>query len=1156
MQEVTIKPRGIFKHMVTVEQPFKELCWNFCTRRKNISFGLFRISSKAKASSSNSNYYGGGPNSSNTISGNNSNMPSDSMGGAGGSLDTSNAHGQTTTSPQPGRASLGASSSSSNHIGPGQANTTMASNSNNLRFHINTQIPPLTQTGGASPRRTTISTGTIVYPNSPATVATFNASSVTSTRSTTTAFSNQPRSSATAICSPISSVSTANIAAFTASNNSTASNTTHPSGNAHATNSYNTGGLAFAINTSDTSLHPHIIHHTYTTPYALNSQPPRQQNVPVITTDAISTSLGDMASPSTPVAISAAHRDGSSSSLHSMDNGPSGTNKKSQRPRLEDPDLEEIIQIAHYESSKVTIKGSYYIQEPGTYILVFDNRFSVNTSKKLFFFVGLTDVEPTSMVVKKEVEGWMLKKGNRKIQGYQRRWVEVDSSGSLSYYKSPGNPSRGIISLSTAAIRLDHDHLLIDIDSGQSIFHFKVETAQEFERWTGCIEKFVAPRSMQLTEAGMIFQSESTNLFNATGHSLQNSASADPEIEMVHYQVKMILSTLKEELCRMRDLIETSKPRADTKHQSKEFAGILGSISEMATGLITYATTTESQLHAFHSSFHSRIQGQRERSVTAIQQAEAAFYACLNDNNHVRRKFGLDAVTTSTFLPNGVFMSTDRERMGSITSTFKDEVFFDAEEGDSDDSYRSYSEESRRASYDGLGAVTSPLALLRLDTSVEDARLQLSEIALALDAAESEPALMMTKQAMTSSSSTDRVDSVANLTAHVDHSSRAVQRRTTLPAVACSMQNVSIMSILRNNVGKDLSTVTMPIVLNEPISLLQKLCEELEYSELLNEAARTDDPIERLCFIAGFIVSGYSSTVHRAARKPFNPLLGETFEFVRPDRGFKFISEKVSHHPPVMACYAESKDYRIYQDSLLKTKFWGKSMELNNTGTVHLELPTLRDEYVWNKVTTSMRNLFAPGRYLEHHGVMKITSITTGHYCELTFKESGYFTSANNEVVGAVFTPRGQKAISLCGRWDHSFNKFLDSAPDKLQVIWRASPFPPNHADNYGFTQFAVELNEMSSDVVGLLPNTDVRFRPDQRLYEEGKAEKAELEKLRLEQKQRETRRLMEAEGLEWTPQWFEVRKDEHSEGGRAWRYKGDYFESRGKFDNPMDLFS
>ena len=43
----------------------------------------------------------------------------------------------------------------------------------------------------------------------------------------------------------------------------------------------------------------------------------------------------------------------------------------------------------------------------------------------------------------------------------------------------------------------------------------------------------------------------------------------------------------------------------------------------------------------------------------------------------------------------------------------------------------------------------------------------------------------------------------------------------------------------------------MPIVLNEPISLLQKLCEELEYSDLLDTAAHTTDPVDRLCYIAG-----------------------------------------------------------------------------------------------------------------------------------------------------------------------------------------------------------------------------------------------------------------------------------------------------------------
>jgi hypothetical protein len=125
----------------------------------------------------------------------------------------------------------------------------------------------------------------------------------------------------------------------------------------------------------------------------------------------------------------------------------------------------------------------------------------------------------------------------------------------------------------------------------------------------------------------------------------------------------------------------------------------------------------------------------------------------------------------------------------------------------------------------------------------------------------------------------------------------------------------------------------MPIALNEPINLLQKLCEELEYCNLLQDAARITDPIERLALVAAFVVSGYSSSIHRAARKPFNPLLGETFEFDRPDKGFRYISEKVSHHPPIMACYANAPEFEFYQDSLLKTKFWGKSMELNNVGT-------------------------------------------------------------------------------------------------------------------------------------------------------------------------------------------------------------------------------
>lgn len=48
----------------------------------------------------------------------------------------------------------------------------------------------------------------------------------------------------------------------------------------------------------------------------------------------------------------------------------------------------------------------------------------------------------------------------------------------------------------------------------------------------------------------------------------------------------------------------------------------------------------------------------------------------------------------------------------------------------------------------------------------------------------------------------------------------------------------------------------------------------------------------RILNIAAFAVSGYASTEGRIC-KPFNPLLGETYEADYPDKGLRFFSEKV-----------------------------------------------------------------------------------------------------------------------------------------------------------------------------------------------------------------------------------------------------------------------
>ena len=85
----------------------------------------------------------------------------------------------------------------------------------------------------------------------------------------------------------------------------------------------------------------------------------------------------------------------------------------------------------------------------------------------------------------------------------------------------------------------------------------------------------------------------------------------------------------------------------------------------------------------------------------------------------------------------------------------------------------------------------------------------------------------------------------------------------------------------------------MPVALNEPLSALQRLSEELEYSELIEKACQSVDPIDRLMYITVFALSPYSTSFYRAGQKVFNPVLGETFELIDEEKNFKFIAEQV-----------------------------------------------------------------------------------------------------------------------------------------------------------------------------------------------------------------------------------------------------------------------
>ncbi|KAJ7987576.1 hypothetical protein DPEC_G00327910 [Dallia pectoralis] len=371
-------------------------------------------------------------------------------------------------------------------------------------------------------------------------------------------------------------------------------------------------------------------------------------------------------------------------------------------------------------------------------------------------------------------------------------------------------------------------------------------------------------------------------------------------------------------------------------------------------------------------------------------------------------------------------------------------------------------------------------------------------------------------------------------------------RRSALPAHCPDNAHVGLMQILYNNIGKDLSRVSMPAALNEPVNLIQRLCEELEYSDLLDTANNTQDLYQRMVYIGAFAVSGYATAHYRHRYKPFNPLLGETYECLRQDKGFRFVSEQVCHHPPISACHADSDNFSLWQDQRWKNKFWGKSLEIMPTGMVNVTLPRFGDHYEWNKVVTCVHNVLSQQRYLEHYGEVVIRNLNSDACtCKLTFVKSRYWGSDTNknEVQGTVLDQTGSTIHRFGGLWHEGI--FCDTFPTP-QCIWKPNPQPKDYYLYYGFSNFALELNELTPDLKPLLPPTDSRLRPDQRMLEEGRVDDCDKFKEDVEERQRERRKQLAKKGEEHVPRFFKKAVD--SCGRDVWLTNGTYWKIR---ENP-----
>uniref|UniRef100_A0A8B9QMX5 Oxysterol-binding protein n=1 Tax=Apteryx owenii TaxID=8824 RepID=A0A8B9QMX5_APTOW len=416
------------------------------------------------------------------------------------------------------------------------------------------------------------------------------------------------------------------------------------------------------------------------------------------------------------------------------------------------------------------------------------------------------------------------------------------------------------------------------------------------------------------------------------------------------------------------------------------------------------------------------------------------------------------------------------------------------------------------------------------------------------------------------------------------------KHRTSLPSPMFSRNDFSIWSILRKCIGMELSKITMPVIFNEPLSFLQRLTEYMEHTYLIHKASSLSSTTERMQCVAAFAVSAVASQWERTG-KPFNPLLGETYELIRDDLGFRLLSEQVSHHPPISAFYAEglNNDFVFHGSIYPKLKFWGKSVEAEPKGTMTLELLEHNEAYTWTNPTCCVHNIIVGKLWIEQYGNVEITNHKTGEKCVLSFKPCGLFGKELHKVEGYIQDKSKKKLCALYGKWTEclysvdpaTFEAYKKNdkknaeekksskqvgnteEPDEMPLpdsesvyvipgsilLWRITPRPPNSAQMYNFTSFAMALNELDKEMESVIPKTDCRLRPDIRAMENGEIDLASEEKKRLEEKQRTARKNRSKSEEDWKTRWFHQGPNPYT-GTQDWLYSGNYWD-RNYFNLP-----
>ncbi|KAJ8381408.1 hypothetical protein SKAU_G00021860 [Synaphobranchus kaupii] len=334
-----------------------------------------------------------------------------------------------------------------------------------------------------------------------------------------------------------------------------------------------------------------------------------------------------------------------------------------------------------------------------------------------------------------------------------------------------------------------------------------------------------------------------------------------------------------------------------------------------------------------------------------------------------------------------------------------------------------------------------------------------------------------------------------------------------------SEENKSLIWTLLKQVrpGMDLSKVVLPTFILEPRSFLDKLSDYYYHADFLSEAAVEENPYNRMKKVVKWYLSGFYKKP-KGLKKPYNPIIGETFRcmWIHTTTNSKtfYISEQVSHHPPVSAFYVSNrKDGFCLSGSILaKSKFYGNSLSALLDGEARLTFLNRGEDYVMNMPYAHCKGILYGTMTLELAGQITVACEKTGYSAQLEFKLKPFLGSDDsvNQISGKI--KLGKEVLAtLEGHWDSEI--FInDKKTGVVDTFWNPTP---------ELRQSRLTRCTVPSEEQGDFESEKLWQHVTRAINNKDQTE-ATNEKFILEEAQRKSARERKAKCEEWSPALFE----------------------------------